>query len=59
MTRDEVEYHSPFDFDPEPLDAEGNLNLNTIGYVFGLGDVLVLHKDNEGYGRHVADASPW
>ncbi|KAF8558122.1 cytochrome P450 [Imleria badia] len=51
MTHDEAKYPNPFDFDPERfLDADENLNQDTVGYAFGFGRRICV-------GRHVADAS--
>ncbi|KAH0833179.1 cytochrome P450 [Lanmaoa asiatica] len=53
MTHDEARYPSPFDFLPERfLDAEGNLNQDTVGFAFGFGRRICV-------GRHIADASLW
>lgn len=38
MTHDKSRYPSPFDFIPERfLDAQGDLNEDTIGFAFGFG----------------------
>lgn len=38
MAYDEARYPSPFDFIPERfLDAEGNLNQDTVSFAFGFG----------------------
>ncbi|KIJ66834.1 hypothetical protein HYDPIDRAFT_85958 [Hydnomerulius pinastri MD-312] len=54
MTHNEEKYPQPFDFTPERfLDANGDLNDDTVGFVFGFGRRSIC------VGRHVADASLW
>lgn len=53
MTRNEQKYPNPSQFSPERfLDAEGNLNDDTVDIAFGFGRRICV-------GRHFADASLW
>ncbi|KAG2362788.1 cytochrome P450 [Suillus spraguei] len=53
MTRNEEKYPNPSQFSPERfLDADGNLNDDTVNMAFGFGRRICV-------GRHLADASLW
>lgn len=53
MSRNEQKYPNPSQFSPERfLDAEGNLNDDTVNMAFGFGRRICV-------GRHFADASAW
>ncbi|KAM6494491.1 Cytochrome P450 [Amanita muscaria] len=53
ITRDEARYHDPELFMPERFfNADGTLNQDTVGYVFGFGRRICV-------GRHIADSVLW